>query len=490
MSKSRIAASGLLIAALAVVLWLVAYCEFAPSVRPSADVADDRQAGPVGEAFAPDAVEPAQQVTPEVVPEPLEVPIPAAAPSVLPVKHDVSVRLVDEAGQPVIDAQVWLAQGWHRLDQLPLLAGVLASSTDIHGTARFRVSPGRHFVHVHHEGYVCPISKAYGNGGNAVLDVPSLLHSELLLRSIWVVAYQLEPSGKPLGHWVQGSGANLRRESHPSTVSALERAARTIEDRFPGSSAEAYFQAAAAAETGDFDIRVVWSGRTPSVTPTQPVKWSEFRSPVQVGFGDSRASIAFGTVFVQVSRQDGRSVDSLRLIAKRRPVRGETNLMLDSLAFRPAIVSGEPCSLPSGTYDLASPSHPFLGAELRAAGPIEVTANSFVSVPIVIKAPLVKVALQFSLPGAHRAGTHVGSIRRVSSGEAVEIAAGDLEDSRSWDLPVGDYQYELGMFTRTPTRTVLYGRGTFEVAVGAEPVRITIPLEEHEVGSMMPATRR
>jgi len=113
-----------------------------------------------------------------------------------------------------------------------------------------------------------------------------------------------------------------------------------------------------------------------------------------------------------------------------------------------------------------------------------------VSVPIVIKAPLVKVALQFSLPGTHRAGTHVGSIRRVSSGEAVEIAAGDLEDSRSWDLPVGDYQYELGMFTRTPTRTVLYGRGTFEVAVGAEPVRITIPLEEHEVGSVMPATRR
>jgi hypothetical protein len=35
---------------------------------------------------------------------------------------------------------------------------------------------GRHSVHVQHDAYVCPISNAYGNGGNAVLDVPAESH--------------------------------------------------------------------------------------------------------------------------------------------------------------------------------------------------------------------------------------------------------------------------------------------------------------------------
>lgn len=387
--------------------------------------------------------------------------------------HDVSVQVVTKAGEPVVDVAVRLSQRWLLADEMHTAACPMRQ-TDTNGIAWFRVPPGNWFVHAWHEFMAPSTSERHGSGDQLVIQVPGESSARIELLPIYIVCYEVVADSPPVSHGSYGGGfRSLLSEMDPMFASRQRRVQAEIQQKFPRAVVSMYLFTGDPKHLGQWEVRAVWSGRTPVVVPLHPTDLRDFKSPQIVSPAGSIPASDFGSVMLLTDQTTLTALQGITVSAKplahHRTLRTMTcPLALDGIS-----------ALPTGTYELIVDGHPFLSTAAKQLGSFEVHQGDLVTRHLTLKR-FRRVHLSFQLPAGFQHRPYFGALMQASGGPRVSLMAHLESEAKDWLLPVGDYAYEIHMATGNVQHSELFGRGRFTVADDATDKQLIVPVELSE----------
>lgn len=383
---------------------------------------------------------------------------------------DVIVTVIDEVGNAVAGAEVWLSTAWEDGDAYDKKPGLPRARSDMDGFARLRDVPhGKWFVQARHAKLIYAHATTKDETRARVLRVGTGEHAATVIMSIpYVVGIKIL-GGEMFYSEFLGLGNGYCTPDNPDGLWGCNRIRSELEAAHPGAKMHVMVRRPSPQlDTGyGHYTAIAWMiGRAPWKQNLIPVPLEEFRGPALVSSEFIPESSEFGSILVNVEDVEGsmptKMAFSIRAsMADRRLRRGSP------LVYEMKVDNGELVTLPVGSYDLICRDVVLSKIPDLNRHDIQVTRGGVVTVDLVVPGGMSRCRLTARRTGD--LGEMLGGGLVVEQGGTdvkIVVMLDTLADGLECWLPAGVYASRFEAYDADPKKIWKGVRDGYQVGGG------------------------